>query len=104
MTSRAYTKEETRAALLRHLHVLARYWGHQKCESETDRCEGMAFSILNIFDGTSATFPAIDLVMRPHPDDKQFHISEDENYHEDGTVLNDDCHLHDLFFTKTDPA
>lgn len=99
--SREYTKEEVRKMVLEHMRHLAQYWAIiPKDVTVLERCEGVAFSILNIFDGTSSGLPAFDLVVRPHPDDKQFHIDEGENYMPDGLVINDDCHLHDLFYAK----
>lgn len=98
--SRAYTPEEARDMLLDHMRHLAHYWACQPGQTELQRCEGMAFSILNIFDGTAGAFPcAVDLVLRPHPEDKQYSIDNGDNYCEDGQVIND-CMLHDLFFVK----
>lgn len=99
--SREYTKEEVREMVLDHMRHLAHYWATTpNAGTVKERCEGVAFSILNIFDGTSSGLPAFDLVVSPHPDDKQFHIDEGENYMPDGLVINEDCHLHDLFYAK----
>lgn len=102
--SREYTKEEVRKMVLEHMRNVARYWAGANVPADRsllERCEGVAFSILNIFDGTSSGLPAFDLVVRPHPDDKQFHINEGENWMPDGIAINDDCHLHGLFHPRT---
>jgi hypothetical protein len=57
--------------------------------------------MLNIIDGMSGGFPAaINLTMEPHPDDKEYCISNDENWVEPGQVINDDVMLHEIFVSK----
>lgn len=89
--SRAYTEEELREHLLDHISHIAQYWANLPDKTPIERCEGVGFSIINIFNGVTY-LPGFDIVVRPHPDDKQFHIDNDENYYEDGTVANN-CHL-----------
>jgi len=91
--SRAYTKEEVREQLIRHLLMLARYWRDTKVEGGQDRFEGLIHSILATLDGCSTGIPAFDLVPAPHPDDKEFHISNGENWYEP-EVINDHTSLH----------
>ena len=99
--SRAYTKEEAREFLLEQIRDIADYWSKAENSSVKDKCDWVAFSILNIFDGCSGGFGcAIDLSLSPHPDDKQYLIDEDENYFESGMVINDDCMLHELYFKE----
>ena len=96
--SREYTEQEVREMFLDACQQLASYWANLPGKTATERCEGVLFSVMNIFDGTSGSFPAaIDLVVRPHPDDKQFYIDNGDNYIPDGTVIND-CMLHELIF------
>ncbi len=98
---RAFTAEEVRQEFLDEIRGLAAYW--ETCPSLgglKGRLEGLAFSILNIFDGTS-NFPAVDLVLKPHPDDKEFHRAEGEDWYEPGMMFND-CHLHEMFYRKGD--
>lgn len=94
--SRAYTPEEVREMFLGQVKMLARYWSTVERETDLEKLEGLAFSLLNLFDGTSAALPAMDIVLRPYPEDKAFHESEGDNYFEDGQVIND-CYLHELF-------
>lgn len=89
--SRAYTEEEIREEFLGYVAEVCRYWANLPDKTPIERCEGVGFSIINIFNGVTS-LPAFDIVVRPHPDDKQFHIDEGENYYEDGTVIND-CHM-----------
>lgn len=93
-------KEVIREELLENFRNLARYWAQSE-GTDLEKCEGLVHSILTTFDGLSA-FPAIDLVMRPHPDDKQYFIDNGCDYIEDGTVINDDVVLNDLFFRKAE--
>jgi hypothetical protein len=92
----AYTAEELREGFLEHIRNLVGYWEREsRAPTPREKLEGLAFSMLNIFDGTTA-LPAFDIVAAPHPDDKQYHIDNDENWIEPGTIIND-CMLHELF-------
>lgn len=101
--ARAYTKEEVRAQFLDQTRMLVKYWSTVLIETLSTRddlqrrCEGVAFSILTLIDG-STDFPALDLALAPHPNDKAFHQGEGSNWYEPGMVINDDVSLHDLFF------
>lgn len=97
--SKELTAEQVREEVLGHLRHLAFYWASLPDQTPKERCEGMAFSMLTMIDGCSS-LPSFDLVVRPHPDDKQFLIDEGEDYYVDGQVINGDVHLHDLFFKK----
>jgi hypothetical protein len=98
-TSRAYTAEEAREMFLNQVRAYAEYWAELPGKTDKERCDGLAFSLMNIFDGTSAGLPALDIVARPHPADKPYHIDEGTNYFEDGTVLNN-CMLHELYYPR----
>lgn len=98
--SEVITKEEARDLFLEQVRVIAHYWiTNERAESSKEKVEGAIFSVMNIFDGTCGGFPAaIDLVLRPHSDDKKYCIDNDENWIEDGQLINDDCHLHEMVF------
>ena len=68
--------------------------------SKEDACNGGAFGILVLIDGMSGDSPGLDLVLRPHEDDKQDAIDEGDNYYEDGMVINEGVMLHDLWHQK----
>lgn len=95
---RAYTADEVRQQLLAQIRQDITYWLQQDGD-ERRRMEGLVFSILNIFDGTTMALPAMDIVLSPHPDDKQFHIDEGDNWYESGQVIND-CMLHEEWYKK----
>lgn len=97
--SQAKTKEEVREEFLRKVKTIVKFWATCKIpepmrDTIEERCDGVAFSILNIFDGTSMGLPAIDLALCPHEDDKAYYIERDENWYEPGMIINDDVHLH----------
>lgn len=97
--SRAYTAEELRERFLDHVRHQIAYWEREgRAPTAREKLEGLAFSIMNIFDGTTG-LPAFDITAAPHPDDKQFNIDNGENWIEPGTVIND-CMLHELLFEK----
>lgn len=92
-----YTKEESREMVLSNIRGIVSYWDNlEGRSSQTDRLEGVAFSMLTMIDGCS-NLPAMDITIRPHEDDKQYSINNGERWFKDGTVINDDCHLHDIF-------
>lgn len=84
---REFTEDEMRERFLGQLRTYVHYWATVKdpyCKvGETDihaRLSGLAFSFLNILDGTTDGLPSLEVVPHPHESDKQFHIDEGENY------------------------
>jgi hypothetical protein len=81
---------------------MVRYWatlpdvdnatGRQMTVS--DRCDGVAFSILTMLDGSSSNLPGFALRPTPHPDDKAFNIAEGENWFDPGCEIVDALHEH----------
>jgi hypothetical protein len=95
----AYTKEEMREMFLYLCRDIARYWSRVEDKTPREMCDGVVFSMLNIIDGCSGGFPAaIDLVLEPHPDDKEYNISNNEKWVEPGQVINNDVMLHDCYY------
>lgn len=94
--SRAYTIEEVREMFLDNVRELVSYWNTVEERNCEEKLSGLAFSILNIFDGTTIGLPAMDILLAPHPDDKAFLQASDENWFEPGMIVND-CYLHELF-------
>lgn len=68
-----------------------------------DRLSGLLHSFLCIFDGVSGGWPAFDIVASPHPDDKEYHRDEGEDWIEPGTVINDTM-LHELLYRRDLPG
>ena len=95
--SRAITKEEAREEFLKQVKALVAYWAEIEKETVIEQLDGLAFSILNIFDGSTMIFPTLDIVIRPHEDDKEYCIDVGENYYEDGMAINDDTMLHEEY-------
>lgn len=93
---RAYTPEEVQVMLLGQIRGFARYWANLPNKTPQERCDGLAFSILNIFDG-STELPAMNISLSPHPDDQEYHRENGENWYEPGQVIND-CVLHEPYY------
>lgn len=94
---RAYTAEEARENIISHVRTMVKYWARLPDKSITDRLDGLAFSILVMVDGET-DLPAMDLVLRSHPDDEEFCREEGENWYQNGQVINGDVCLHELWY------
>ena len=89
------TKKEMLEMFISQVNLITSYWADVDA-TEQEKLDGVAFSIMNIFDGCCGGFPAaIDLVLRPHPDDKQYDIDNGDDYVADGMCINDDVMLHE---------
>lgn len=95
--SRAITKEEAREILIRHFIGLAKHWCNETRLSVPERFEGLIFSILSTFDGSSVNLPAFDIVPMPHAEDMEYCKTEGIDYFVRGKAINDDVQLHELF-------
>lgn len=94
--SRAFTAEEARKHFLDHIRVCRDYWNSLE-KTDKEKLDGLCFSILSLIDGVSG-MPSLDLVLKPHPSDKQFYLEQKDNYYESGMIIND-CYLHDEWHT-----
>jgi hypothetical protein len=74
---------------------MIKYWDSQKGMTSAEKLDGLAFSFLTLIDGSTLNMPAMNIVLRPHPDDKQFLIMNDEDWFVDGMTINDDATMHD---------
>lgn len=96
--TQSYSRDEMKEKFLSGIRCLVDYWSKQD-GSDKDKLEGLSHSILCMIDGVSSAMPcAIDLVLRLHPDDKQYHIDNEEQWVEDGMCINDDVYLHEGFY------
>jgi hypothetical protein len=80
---------------------IVRYWATRAPAnySHAQRLSGLMHSMLVMLDGCSSAFPSsIELVCRPHEDDKAFQQAEGEDWIEDGTVITDNVMLHELLY------
>lgn len=87
--SREKTPEESKQEFLKLVREYAEEWARVPNKTVEERLHGLVFSILVIFDGEAVGFPAVDLVLRPHPDDKEYHKEHGENWHRSGLILNE---------------
>lgn len=101
--SRAYTAEEVRQQVYEHLRLMAKYWADLPGLEAHARTDGLVFSVLTMLDG-SANLPVMDLVVRSSDEDKAYHMERGENFYADGTVINEDVMLHELYYDGQDPA
>lgn len=99
--SKAIPKKSALADFIAAAISTAEYWGREAKTPEA-AADGAVFSMLNLLDGGTLQMPAIDLVLRPHPEDKAFHISEDEDYYVDGMCINDETMLHEEYCAVKD--
>lgn len=98
--SKPYTKEEVLKLFMDQTRTIANYWSKVEGRTEKEKIEGAIFTLLNSIDGMGYPFVAMDLVLRPHPDDKNYHIENGDDYYEDGMAINDCVYLHELFYEK----
>jgi hypothetical protein len=92
---RPMTADELRDDLFASMRRLARFWADAKPDGKTvlERIEGAMFSVLVLLDGHAGdSVCAYDLVARPHPSDKEYHIEEGQNWVEDGTTISELLH------------
>ena len=95
---RPYTKEEAQKAVLRNIANTTKYWLKESRAKTTEaKLTGLAFSILAMIDGSAIGLPAMDIVLRPHISDEDFHRSRGEKWWQDGMAINDEVHLHDMW-------
>lgn len=95
-TPRAYTPEELRGRVLDHIRLMVEYWATLPGLDTHSRCDGVAFSILTMIDG-SADQPPMALVALSSDEDKQYYVEKGENWVKHGTVINDDVMLHEEY-------
>ena len=97
---REYTQEEVQALFLKHIWAMVDYWANLKEQPNTrEKLSGLAFSILALLDGCTA-LPGFIVTPNAHPTDKDFHISEGENWFPTGVDIAGS--LHELMH-KFDP-
>lgn len=85
--SREMTTEEVRDQFLNHLRCMINYWAtipaEQNVSNQDDslwRVSGVVFSVLVALDGSAVSLPGFIVAPDPHPDDKKYHIENQENW------------------------
>jgi hypothetical protein len=81
MKPRAITEKEGRKILLDHVRVLVNYWENESRRKDSrGKLEGLAFSMLTMLDGEGVIIPQMKIIPNPHPEDKQYHKDNGENW------------------------
>jgi hypothetical protein len=97
MKPKAYTPEEVREMFLDQLRATKEYWLNEtRVETESERMDGLVFSILNIIDGSTCNLPAFDLIPSPHESDKDYLTSIGEKHFTKEVINN--CQLHEHWY------
>ncbi len=82
--SRKFTEDEIRDRFIAHVWTMIDYQEQKESRTSREKLQGLAFSILAAIDGKAMALPAFELCPSPHPDDKQFHIDEGDDYYPEG--------------------
>jgi hypothetical protein len=98
--SKPISKEQLRLQFRNSIRMYAREWASYPNKTLQERSDGLAFSILALLDGSDVNLPAFDLVARPHPDNEAYHKAHGQDWIVDGQVINDDVHLHDMYYDR----
>ena len=95
--SREKTLEEMQKEFLNYIHGLVDYWYKEsRTPDNREKLEGLAHSILTAIDGMTFGLPAYTLIPIMAEGDKEFYMSQDENYYP--TDVDIAGNLNDLFF------
>lgn len=97
---RAFTPAEARERFLHTVHANVLYWAQLENKSAEERCVGLAFSLLVLLDGQNASFPAVKLVLNPHPADQAFQQSQGVNWFEPNMEFTAGQSLHVQFVAR----
>lgn len=100
-TSNAIPTKTALALFIDECLGVAEYWGVQG-DTKKEAADGAVFSMLNLLDGCKPNMPLMDVVLRPHPEDKAYHISKGEDYYVDGQVVNAEVMLHEEYCAAKD--
>lgn len=101
---REMTTEEVKERFLAHVRNMVIYWSQPGLDAKDlhERLSGLAFSILAAIDGSACGLPAFILAPAPHPDDREFHKAEGENWypenHESSVKADIGGSLHEEFY------
>ena len=106
--SKQYTKEEVMGMFMDKVWSMVDYWNELEDKKTTrERISGTVFSLLAMLDG-AGEIPSFIVAPSPHPEDKQFHIDENESYFPENHLLETKLKcdlggsLHDTFY-RLDP-
>lgn len=104
--SREWTRDEIREQFLTHVWNMIEYWNSPNLPSSRstrERLEGLTHSILTALDGCTMALPGFIVAPCPHPDDREYHIENGENWYpeNDESQVNGDIGggLHELLYS-----
>jgi hypothetical protein len=108
---REWTKEEIREQFLQYIRDISKYWATvDLSDSKRDggeilhRLNGLCHSILAMLDGCALELPGFLIISNPHPTDKEYHISQEENWYpqppDDVELVDIGGALHEHFYEK----
>ena len=92
---KAWSREQAQQLYFGELADYVREWARVPGKTPIERCRGLVFSILAMFDGESGTLPGVDLHVSPHESDKEYLRRQGRNWFEPDMVLNPQGELHD---------
>lgn len=96
--SKEYTEEEVLEEVRAHIRTMINYWATVQLDRPSKdtleyRLEGLSHSLMSMFDGCAADLPGFIVAPRPHEDDKQYHIDNNENYYPENHESNINCDI-----------
>ena len=103
---REFTEDEVRDRFLTQVWVNIDYWDGAYDQIVADKScreklEGLAFSLLSMLDGCSVALPSFTVAPMPHPEDRDYHQEQGENWWPENHNADVKCDiggcLHDLF-------
>ena len=92
--SKPLSKAEVAEMFMEQLDACVSFWLNTE-NTEEDKMWGLVHSILVIFDG-GTSLPAMNIIPRPHPSDKDYCIANDQDYFVE-EPFNDNISLHDMW-------
>jgi hypothetical protein len=100
--SKEKSKDEVRKEFLNQVRELVFYWDKINQKDTKEKLSGLAFSILTLLDGCSMCSPKFIVAPDPHPEDKEYHIENKEDYYPENYESDVKCDisgcLHELFY------
>lgn len=84
MTSKQITQDEARDKFIAHMWAMVEWWEKEdRCSSTRDRLAGLMHSFFAALDGRTLELPGCQVIPDPHPEDREYHISNGEDYYPD---------------------
>jgi hypothetical protein len=103
LAPREMTEDEVRERVYDHFNVLIDYW-FKTGQGKRDALDGIVFSIMSTIDGCAGDMPRFIFAPDPHPEDKDFHKAQGEDWYPENHQNEDiNCDLagslHELWYS-----